>query len=536
MAERWTVGCYLVEMLAANGIDTVFGIPGVHTLELYRGLAATGMRHILVRHEQGAGFAADGYARVSGRPAAAFVISGPGLTNILTPLAQAYSDSVPLLVIASTPARATLGKGWGVLHELRDQRALAAGAAGSAYSARSAEDVSDHLRAIFGSFRSGRPRPAYLEIPLDLLAEPTTRRGERFPEAPSAPQPDARAIAEAARWLSGASRPLIIAGGGASTAGAHIRELAERLDAFVITTTAAKGVLPETHEACLGASLPFPPVRELASSCDVVLAIGTEISETDLYFIQHLPLTGRLIRVDIDPVKLEDHYGAQLAIWGDAGPAVEAIARLIEPRKGWRSKLGGASALRARARFDGALDGMVRACARALQAIRAAVPMDGVVFGDMTQITYIGGFAFPVDRPGSWFAPSGYGTLGFAFPAALGAKVAQPHRAVVALAGDFGLQYTSHELATAVELELGLPIVLWNNRALAQIRDDMQTADIPPIGVVGRNPDFLALARAYGAEAQHASGPEALTTALKAALARSRPTLIEVFDTEFQAV
>jgi len=144
MAERWTVGCYVVELLAANGIDTVFGIPGVHTLELYRGLAATGLRHILVRHEQGAGFAADGYARVSGRPAAACVISGPGLTNILTPLAQAYSDSIPLLVIASTAARATLGKGWGVLHELRDQRALAAGAAGGAYSARSAEDVRDH--------------------------------------------------------------------------------------------------------------------------------------------------------------------------------------------------------------------------------------------------------------------------------------------------------------------------------------------------------------------------------------------------------
>jgi 5-guanidino-2-oxopentanoate decarboxylase len=533
MAERWTVGCYLAEMLAANGIDTVFGIPGVHTLELYRGLAATGLRHILVRHEQGAGFAADGYARVSGRPAAAFVISGPGLTNILTPLAQAYSDSVPMLVVASTAARATLGKGWGVLHELSDQRALAAGVTGKAYSARSADDVCDHLRAIFGSFRSGRPRPAYLEVPIDVLAEPTTRRAERFAEASALPQPDAGALAEAGRWLSAASRPLIIAGGGARAAAEALRELAERLDAFVITTTAAKGVLPETHPACLGASLPFPQVRELAASCDVVLAVGTELSETDLYFIQHLALAGRLIRVDIDPQKLTDHYGAQLAIWGEASAAVRAIASLVEPRKGWRTQLGGAAALRGRARFDGALDGPVRACVRALHALRAAVPMDGVVFGDMTQITYVGGYAFPVDRPGGWFAPSGYGTLGFAFPAALGAKVAQPHRAVVALAGDFGFQYTSHELATAAELELSLPIVVWNNRALAQIRDDMQTADIPPIGVAGRNPDFLALARAYGAEAVHAKGPGPLAQALEAALARRGPTLIEVFDTDF---
>ena len=533
MAERWTVGCYLVELLAANGIDTVFGIPGVHTLELYRGLAATGLRHILTRHEQGAGFAADGYARVSGRPAAAFVISGPGLTNILTPLAQAYSDSVPLLVVASTAARATLGKGWGVLHELRDQRALAAGAAGSAYSARSVEDVRDHLQAAFASFRSGRPRPAYLEVPLDLLAEPTALRGERFPPAPSAPQPDARALAQAASWLSEASRPLIIAGGGARAAGAHVQALVERLDALLLTTTAGKGVLPEAHEACLGASLPFPPVRELASSADVVLAVGTELSETDLYFIQHLPLKGRLIRVDIDPVKLTDHYAAHLAIWGDASAALEAIARQVEPRKGWRTKLGGASALRARARFDGALDGPVQACVRALKAIRAAVPADGAVFGDMTQITYIGGYAFSVDRPGCWFAPSGYGTLGFALPAALGAKVAQPDRPVVALAGDFGLQYTSHELATAVELGLSLPVVVWNNRALAQIRDDMRTAEIPPVGVVARNPDFLALGRAYGAHAVHASGPGELTQALTDALGRGAPTLIEVSDTEF---
>ncbi len=533
MADRWTVGCYLVEMLGANGIDTVFGIPGVHTLELYRGLAATGLRHILVRHEQNAGFAADGYARVSGRPAAAFVISGPGLTNILTPVAQAYSDSVPMLVIASTPARATLGKQWGVLHELRDQRALAAGAAGGAYSARSAEDVCDHLRAVFGSFRSGRPRPAYLDVPIDVLAEPTTRRAERFAAAPSPPQPEAGAVAEAARWLSEASRPLIIAGGGARGAGSPIRELAERLDAFVITTTAAKGVLPETHPACLGSSLPIPQIRDLAAACDVVLAVGTELSETDLYFIQHLPLSGRLIRVDVDPVKLADHYGAQLAIWGEANATLQSIVPLVEARTGWRTKLGGAGAMRAR--IEQSFEGTFRTCARALQAIRAAVPPDGAVFGDMTQITYVGGFAYPVDRPGSWFAPSGYGTLGFAFPAALGAKVAQPERVVVAVAGDFGLQYTIQELATAVELGLSLPIVLWNNRALAQIRDDMDHAAIPQIGVLGRNPNFLALAHAYGAEAVHAAGPQALTQALKAALTHQGPTLIEVLDTDFQS-
>src|SRR5215469_14248910 len=168
-AAPWTVGRYVVETLAANGIDTVFGIPGVHNLELYRGLELARVRHVLVRHEQSAAFAADGYARASGHPAAAFVISGPGVTNALTALAQAWSDSVPLLVVASAPLRASLGAGWGVLHELADQRAMAAGVTGFAGSARSDTQVREHLRAAFAALRGARPRPSYLDIPLDLL-------------------------------------------------------------------------------------------------------------------------------------------------------------------------------------------------------------------------------------------------------------------------------------------------------------------------------------------------------------------------------
>src|SRR5438876_1824783 len=175
----WTVGRYVVETLAANGVDTVFGIPGVHNIELYRGLEFARLRHVLVRHEQNAGFAADGYARASGAVAAPFVTSGPGLTTALTASAQAYSDSVPLLVIASSPVRASLGKRWGVLHELEDQRAIAAGVTGLARSALSAQDVRDHLRAAFATLRAARARPAYLEIPLDLLPEPTPLRPAR---------------------------------------------------------------------------------------------------------------------------------------------------------------------------------------------------------------------------------------------------------------------------------------------------------------------------------------------------------------------
>ncbi|MGH8306602.1 MAG: thiamine pyrophosphate-binding protein, partial [Steroidobacteraceae bacterium] len=308
-AVPWTVGRYVVETLAANGIDTVFGIPGVHNLELYRGLAAARLRHVLARHEQNAGFAADGFARASGRAAAVFVISGPGLTNALTAVAQASSDSVPLLVIASTPVRASLGKYWGVLHELADQRSLAAGAAGLACHASSDAQLREQLRAAFAFLRRGRARPAYVGIPLDLLAEPTALRPESFAPVSQLPPPAARAIDEARSLLAGAQRPLIIAGGGARHAGAALGRLLQALDAYLVTTVAGKGVLPESHPGNLGASLPYRATQELIAAADVVLAAGTELSETDLYTTTRLALPGRLIRIDVDETRLADHYG-----------------------------------------------------------------------------------------------------------------------------------------------------------------------------------------------------------------------------------
>ena len=534
------VGAYLAELLAANGIDTVFGIPGVHNLELYRGLTATQIRHVLVRHEQGAGFAADGFARLSGRPAAAFVISGPGLTNIMTAVAQAYSDSVPLLVIASAPVRASFTKQWGVLHELYDQAALAAGVFGIARSAASAADVRDHLRLCLDSLRTGRPRPAYLEIPLDLLAEPTDLKAQRFAHAPLLPQADLGQIDAAARLLEAAARPLIVAGGGARRAGAPLRRLVEWLDCPLVTTAAGKGVLPESHPANFGASLPYAPVQQLIFDADVVLAVGTEMGETDVYTALRLPLGGRLIRVDIDPVKLSDSYSADVRLWSDAAAALESIHRSVSTRtpqpmaarSGWGTVLGGGA--KVRSAIESGLDAKARAWGSALRAIKAALPEDGVVFSDMTQIAYFGNYAYPVEHPGQWFHPSGYGTLGFALPAALGAKISSPARAVIALAGDFGLQFTQSELMTAVEAALSLPIVVWNNSALGQIRDDMVAAGIPELGVIARNPDFVALAQACGAAGHRVHGPAALTEALSTALRHGGPTLIEVIAAGFE--
>ena len=539
--ESWSVGRYIVALLAANGIDTVFGIPGVHNLELYRGIASTGLKHILVRHEQNAGFAADGFARISGRPAAAVVISGPGLTNILTAAAQAKTDSVPMLIIASTAVEASLAKGWGVLHELDDQRALAAGVAGTARSARSAEDARDHLREAFASFQLGRQRPAYLEVPLDLLAQTTTLRPERFAHVGGGPQPAPAVVEQAVKLLAESQRPMIVAGGGAKAAGMQLRELVEALDAYFVTTVAGKGLLPEDHPANLGASLQFGVTQQLVARADVVLAVGTELSETDFYSGTRLEMSGRLIRIDIDATRLADHYAADVGIWGDACASLDALikaftddgsARGAGGRARWRSELGAAAIHRAR--IDGQFSAGTRTCARLLSAVRAAIPDDAVVFTDMTQVAYLGNYAFPADQPGTWFHPSGYGTLGYALPAAIGALVGEPRRPVLVLAGDFGIQFTSQELATAVELQLSLPIVIWNNGALGQIRDDMLAAGIPPTGVIGHNPDFVALARAYGAHGERAHGPAQLTEAIRSALRRRGPTVLEAVEADFR--
>ncbi|MBV8403856.1 MAG: 5-guanidino-2-oxopentanoate decarboxylase [Gammaproteobacteria bacterium] len=536
-AALWTVGRYVVETLAANGIGTVFGIPGVHNIELYRGLELARVRHILVRHEQNAVFAADGHARASGQPAAAFVISGPGVTNGLTALAQAWSDSVPVLMVASAPVRASLGRGWGVLHELPDQRALAAGITGFAGSARTAGELRLQLRAAFAALRGARPRPAYLDIPLDLLSEPTELRPETFP-GPAAPAaPVQGALEEAQRLLMEAQRPLFIAGGGARGAGAALRQLLESLDAYLVTTVAGKGIVAESHPASLGASLPYAITQQLAAAADVIVAAGTELAETDIYTGTHLPLSGRLVRIDVDEQKLHDHYSAAVTLRGDAASTLQALARGVAhggPRRaGWRSAAGGAEAQRAR--IDAELGAHLQSARAVLQVLRASLPADGAVFSDMTQIAYLGNYAFPAERPGVWFHPCGYGTLGYALPAALGARIAQPQRPIVALAGDFGAQFTLPELTTAVELDLTLPFIVWNNGALGQIRDDMRAAGIAPIGVVARNPDFIALADACGASGVRVRAASTLAAALREALTRAGPTLLEVDARDFEA-
>jgi 5-guanidino-2-oxopentanoate decarboxylase len=419
-----------------------------------------------------------------------------------------------------------------VLHELPDQRAIVSGVCGFAGSARTDIEVRECLRAAFAAMRGARPRPAYVDIPLDLLAEPTGLRPESFVRASPAQAAPLPELEEALALLADAERPLVIAGGGARGAGAALRQLVENLDGYLVTTVAGKGVVAESHPANLGASLPYAPTQERVAAADVVLAAGTELSETDIYTTTRLGMSGRLIRLDIDEHKLRDHYAAGLALRGDAAASLQLLAQGTRPRRGWRSAEGDGAAHRARIEAD--FGGGRRAALSALQALRTSLPPDGVIFSDMTQIAYLGNYAFGAERPGVWFHPSGYGTLGYALPAALGARIAQPQRAIAALAGDFGVQFTLQELMTAVELDLTLPVVVWNNGALGQIRADMHAAGIAPIGVLARNPDFVALAHACGAVGVRVHGAAALAQELRAALDRAGPTLLEAVAGDFR--
>ena len=512
-------------LLEAYGVDTVFGIPGVHTLELYKGLGGVNIRHVQARHEQGCGFMADGYARVSGRPGVCYLITGPGVTNAATPIGQAYSDSIPLLVISSVNATADLGMGRGRLHEITDQNAVTAPLTAFSKTAMSAAEVPNLVAAAFAVFRNGRPRPVHISLPLDVLKAPAGFEAVARVPAPPASPPE-EIIEAACECVRQAKRPVVIAGGGTVDCGPGLTAFAEACGAAVILTVAAKGVMADDHPLCLGATLERGPTQGIVASADLIIAIGTELSETDSW-IDRLPFNGRLIRIDIDAANTQRDYPADVALVGDAGRALAAMTRTLNGHSPAQGFAKGEIA-KLRAKMAASPQPLQAKHIKLLDALREALPEDGVVCSDMTQIAYTGIHHFPCSRPRSWFHPSGYGTLGWALPAAIGAKIAAPERPVVALVGDAGFLFTVSEIGVAVELGLPLVILLWNNDGLGQIRDDMIEQGIPEIGVNPRNPDYIKLAESFGARACRPDSLEAFKAALVAALAADGPTLIEM--------
>ena len=525
-----TCGQALLRLLEHYGVDIVFGIPGVHTLELYRGLVDSPIRHVLARHEQGAAFMADGYARISGKPGVCFLITGPGITNASTAVAQAYSDSVPMLVLTSVNRTDTLGRGWGELHELADQQAVTAPFTAFGASVREPQELPGLIEKAFQVFDGQRPRPVHIEIPIDVLAMAVSP-GWASRRSAGPPKPSEQSIKEALGLLGKARRPLIYAGGGAKRAASAVRGIAEKVAAPVVTTVAGIGMLPGDHPLNAGATLPSEATLQLVAEADVVLAIGTELSENDTWGCP-LKINGALIRIDIDPRKLTDRFPARVAIHADAGLASKAIAEALADSVANDRAAAEARVQRAREAFQKTLGDSEQKHQRVLELVQRIAPRETVYVGDMTQIAYTAYRCMAFDAPARFFNPKGYGTLGYALPAVIGARLGAPETPLVALTGDSGVLYTIQEMATATDEGASVVVLLWNNQSLKAIRDGFEALGIEPIGTTPWNPDYQQLARAFGWNAIRARHPAALEIALKDALAADGATLIELNESD----
>ena len=518
-----TVGEALIERLACEGVEAVFGIPGVHTIELYRGLASSPIRHLLPRHEQTAGFMADGYARMTGEPGVCLVITGPGLTNTLTAMGQARQDSVPMLVIAGVNPLGRSGRGLGVLHELPDQRGLAAHVALWARTVRGADMLEDTLSEAFRRLRSERPGPVYVEIPTDVMSAPAAPGGgARTPASPRVPDP-AR-IGQARDLLEAAERPILLLGGGARGCGAAVRALADRLGAPAVMTTNARGLMGRS-ELRVPASPSLDAVRAEISRADVVLALGTEFGLTDYDFHEDkgLPAMRALIRVDLDPAAATRPPAAAVPIAATVADAVAAFGPDLRSRAS-----GGAQRAEALRRATLEEIGPAQRRRLALLDLCAEILPEAVVVGDSTQPVYAGNFRFDTPRDGGYInSATGYGTLGYGVGAAMGAALATGGP-VLCVTGDGGFQFALGELGTLADEALPVAVVVWNSASHEEIADAMRAAGVAEIGVAPTPPDFVAVARAYGLEAVHAAGPDGLRAALKRFRDDMRPMLIEV--------
>ncbi|WP_170348325.1 thiamine pyrophosphate-binding protein [Ruegeria atlantica] len=515
------LGAQISHMLKDRGVDVIFGIPGVHNQEMYRGIEEAGITHVLARHEQGAGFMADGYARATGKPGVAYVITGPGLCNIMTPMGQAYTDSVPLLVMSSCldETQAVHGQ----LHQMKDQLGAAETVTDWSRQANSAQTAYGLVERAFEEFELSRPRPKHIQVPIAQLeadADPAP-----FPNQPALRTkvlpPD---IAPVMSLLNIARRPLFILGGGARSN--LWRQILTELGAACFTTFAGRGMAGQGYALDFGAMLTRPGSAEVIGSADLVVAVGTELGEVDLWR-DNLGHSAHLVRVDLDPRVLSDHHRAGVKLQADGESFAHALWGAIDkvkPATGWTPEEITDARRRWRAEVDAERPGIVPV----LDALRDAMPADTMIYSDMTQIAYAGKEVWDMAYPYHWHHPTGFGTLGYGLPAGIGGAVARRGKPTAVIAGDYGFHYTMMELGVAVELGLSLPIILWDNGKLKEIEDSMVRGQIAPNAVIAHNPDFCKLAEAFGALSAAPTSLAEMQTAVRAAFDAPVPTLIRV--------
>ncbi|MBI4638301.1 MAG: thiamine pyrophosphate-binding protein [Candidatus Rokubacteria bacterium] len=523
-----TGGEWVVEALRAEGVRHAFGIPGVHNLAIYDALLRqSDVAHVLARTEQGAGFMADGYARASGRPGVVLVTTGPGATNTLTPLVESYAGSVPVVVLMSDIASDLVGRDLGALHEVPNQIECFRPVTRWAEAVTEAAAIPTTIAGGFDLLRTGRPGPVAISIPNDFLTakcDAVVRGG-----AGRRPPCHVADVEETARRLLASARPLLIAGGGAiaADAGAELAALARRLGAPVITTVMGRGAVSERDPLWLGV-LPNKRATEAAiKAADVVLAVGCRFAHRStqglLLNLSFAP-GQTLIHLDLDPNVIGRLFKPQLAIVGDAK---DGLGRLLEvlgegrPTVRWDWTWLGELREAASPRYTAVVAGLIG-------ALREALPADAIVVNDQTGVNYWMEWRFPVLAPRTFLYPVGSATLGYALPAAIGAQIANPGRAVVAVVGDGGFMFSVGELATAVKYRLPIVVLLMNDNRYGAIKWLQEQ-------IFGRwgeadlsNPDFPALARAFGCRGERLDGAEALPEALTRALVADGPTVLEL--------
>ncbi|MCT2362183.1 thiamine pyrophosphate-binding protein [Kocuria marina] len=505
--ERTTARAVL-ETLRGYGIDTVFGIPGTHSLEFYRPLRELGIRPITTRHEQGASYGADGWSQVRGLPGVVITTSGPGLLNSLSGAATAYAESRPMILLSPGRPVGHDFRDIGSLHETKNPSAAVNAIVGVSRRVTSAAEAVTMIHDAMRDFAHSRPRPIHIEIPLDILEAPAD-----VPESATAPRPLGEPapapeadVAAAVEALAASERPVILAGGGSLAAGEHLLELAELLEAPVITTTNGKGAIPEKHRLSLGADLRLSTAHEFLRSRDALLVIGSKVGEAELWGGDITP-QGPVVRVDIMRDQMLCNLTPDVEVPGNSAAVVPQLLAGLRAR----ADAGGPGDVAPSARtapdlrevFD-AMDEEGRTWAPELAALNETimdvVPDDTILAGDSSQVTYMGSTTFfraPV--PHSLLYMGTYATLGYGLPAAIGAKLAAPERPVVCLVGDGALMFSIQELMTAVELGLDLPVICVDNGGYGEIRQNMVDRSIQPLGVDLVQPDWVRLAEGFGA-------------------------------------
>ena len=521
--QRMTAAEATVASLLAHGLDTVYVLPGVHNDHLFDALFKAGeaIRTIHTRHEQGAAYMALGAALATGKPQAYVVVPGPGLLNSGAALLTAYGMNAPVLALIGQIPDADIGRGFGHLHEIRDQAGILARLVGHSARMRGPEEASALLAESMRAMRTGRPGPAALECAIDVWG----REGEVKlvpPQAVPAPPLDEDAIRDAARRLGAAKRVLVVCGGGAQDAAAEVSELSAMLRAPVLGYRRGRGVLDSRNPL----SVTLPLGHELWRETDAVLAVGTRLHNPQT--VWGLDENLAIVRVDADPEEPARFRAPAVALVGDAKPI---LRRLIDALPAHNAKRASRKAemQERQARMRKRLEKLAPQIAY-LEAIRAELPEDGIYVDEVTQIGFAARLLFPVYKPRTFLSPGYQDNLGWGFATALGAQDARRDVPVVAISGDGGFLYTANELASAVHHRIALVTIVFNDDAYGNVRRiQVERYGNRLIASDLTNPDFVRYAESFGARAERARSPEELRGALRRGLAeRGSPTVIEV--------